>query len=51
MKGQKLGGSDDFSATPAEICAADPKGRRHFLFFLVLFFLVLDWRIAKPSGQ
>jgi hypothetical protein len=33
MKGQKLGGSDDFSATPAETCAADPKGRRHFLFF------------------
>jgi hypothetical protein len=25
--------SDDFSATPAETCAAVPKGRRHFLFF------------------
>src|ERR1700722_15467148 len=29
----KVRGSDDFSATPAETCAADPKGRRHFLFF------------------
>jgi hypothetical protein len=33
LKRQKLGGFDDFSATPAETCAADPKGRRHFLFF------------------
>jgi hypothetical protein len=25
-----------FSATPAETCAAVPKGRRHFLFFAFL---------------
>jgi hypothetical protein len=26
-------GFDDFSATPAETCAAIPKGRRHFFLF------------------
>jgi hypothetical protein len=38
LKRQKLGGFDDFSATPAETCAAVPKGRRHFLFCLVFVF-------------
>jgi hypothetical protein len=32
---EALRGFDNFSATPAETCAAVPKGRRHFLFFPV----------------
>jgi hypothetical protein len=40
---EALRGFDGFSATPAETCAAVPKGRRHFFVLL----LVLDWKFGR----